>query len=386
MKKFSLRVETSLSNIDEKRWNTCASKDKNFNPFNSYQFLRALELSQSINNSSGWNSAYLIIEDNDKKIVAVVPSYLKTNSSGEYVFDYEWANAYHRAGGQYYPKLQISIPYTPVTGRRILIDEACDYNEIIDYISSEIILFCSRAQASSAHITFLTKKEAEKLEKLGWLIRKDQQFHWKNDNYNSFSDFLNTLSSRKRKNIKKERSKFINSEIEIEHLRGDKINDEHWEYFYRFYIDTTSRKWGQDYLKKGFFNIIGDTMKNDILLIMAKKDNEYIAGALNFLGKNSIYGRNWGSLINYKFLHFELCYYQAIEYAIKNKIKTVEAGAQGTHKISRGYSPVITYSAHWMKESNFHEAVKNYLDYEVLEVEKSKKILENYLPYKKIMK
>ena len=186
MKKFSLRVETSLSNIDEKRWNTCASKDKNFNPFNSYQFLRALELSQSINNSSGWNSAYLIIEDNDKKIVAVVPSYLKTNSSGEYVFDYEWANAYQRAGGQYYPKLQISIPYTPVTGRRILIDEAYDYNEIIDYISSEIILFCSRVQASSAHITFLTKKEAEKLEKLGWLIRKDQQFHWENKSYNTF--------------------------------------------------------------------------------------------------------------------------------------------------------------------------------------------------------
>ena len=177
MKKFSLRVETSLSNIDENRWNICASKDKNFNPFNSYQFLKALELSQSVNNSSGWNSAHLIIENNDKKIVAIVPSYLKTNSSGEYVFDYEWANAYHRAGGQYYPKLQISIPYTPVTGSRILIDEACDYNEIIDYISSEIILFCSRVEVSSAHITFLTKKEAEKLEKLGWLIRKDQQFH-----------------------------------------------------------------------------------------------------------------------------------------------------------------------------------------------------------------
>jgi len=383
MKKFSLEIETSFNNIDEKRWNICASSNRDFNPFNSYQFLKALESSNSINSNSGWNSAYLIIKNNKNEIVAFVPSYLKTNSSGEYVFDYEWANAYHRAGGQYYPKLQISIPYTPVTGSRFLIDETFNYDEIMEYISSEIISICPKIQASSAHITFLTKKESQKLEKLGWLIRKDQQFHWKNNNYDTFSDFLNTLSSRKRKNIKKERSKFIDSDINIEHLTKDKIRDEHWDYFYEFYIDTTTRKWGQDYLKKDFFNKIGITMKNEILLIMAKKDNKYIAGALNFLGKNTIYGRNWGSLVDYKFLHFELCYYQAIEYAIKNKIKTVEAGAQGTHKISRGYSPVITYSAHWMKERNFHEAIKKYLDYEVLEVEKSKKILENYLPYKK---
>ena len=383
MKKFSFRIETSLNNIDEKRWNICASNNRDFNPFNSYQFLKALESSNSINNNSGWNSAYIIIENNKNEAVAFVPSYLKTNSSGEYVFDYEWANAYHRAGGQYYPKLQISIPYTPVTGSRFLIDETYNYDEILEYISSEIISICPKIEASSAHITFLTKKESQKLEKLGWLIRKDQQFHWENKSYKTFSDFLSTLSSRKRKNIKKERSKFIDSDIKIEHLTKDKINDEHWDYFYEFYIDTTTRKWGQDYLKKEFFNNIGSTMKNEILLIMAKKDNQYIAGALNFLGKNTIYGRNWGSLVDYKFLHFELCYYQAIEYAIKNKIKIVEAGAQGTHKISRGYSPVITYSAHWMKERNFHEAVKKFLDYEVLEVEKSKKILENYLPYKK---
>ena len=383
MKKFSFKIETSLNNIDEKRWNVCASNNKDFNPFNSYQFLKALETSNSINNNSGWNSAYIIIENNKNEAVAFVPSYLKTNSSGEYVFDYEWANAYHRAGGQYYPKLQISIPYTPVTGSRLLIDETYNYDEILEYISSEIISICPKIKASSAHITFLTKKESQKLEKLGWLIRKDQQFHWENKSYNTFSDFLSSLSSRKRKNIKKERSKFVDNDIKIEHLTKDKINDEHWDRFYEFYIDTTTRKWGQDYLKKEFFNNIGRTMKNEILLIMAKKDNQYIAGALNFLGKNTIYGRNWGSLVDYKFLHFELCYYQAIEYAIKNKIKIVEAGAQGTHKISRGYSPVITYSAHWMKERNFHEAVKKYLDYEVLEVEKSKKILENYLPYKK---
>ena len=383
MKKFSFKIETSLNNIDEKKWNLCASSNRDFNPFNSYQFLKALESSNSINSNSGWNSAYIIIKNNMNQIVAFVPSYLKTNSSGEYVFDYEWANAYHRAGGKYYPKLQISIPYTPVTGSRFLIDETFNYDEIMEYISSEIISICPKIEASSAHITFLTKKESQKLEKLGWLIRKDQQFHWKNNNYDTFSDFLNSLSSRKRKNIKKERLKFIDNDINIEHLTKDKISDEHWDYFYQFYIDTTTRKWGQDYLKKDFFYKIGSTMKNEILLIMAKKGNKYIAGALNFLGKNTIYGRNWGSLVDYKFLHFELCYYQAIEYAIKNKIKTVEAGAQGTHKISRGYSPVITYSAHWMKERNFHEAIKKYLDYEVLEVEKSKKILENYLPYKK---
>ena len=383
MKKFSFKIETSLNNIDEKKWNLCASSNRDFNPFNSYQFLKALESSNSINSNSGWNSAYIIIKNNMNQIVAFVPSYLKTNSSGEYVFDYEWANAYHRAGGKYYPKLQISIPYTPVTGSRFLIDETFNYDEIMEYISSEIISICPKIEASSAHITFLTKKESQKLEKLGWLIRKDQQFHWKNNNYDTFSDFLNSLSSRKRKNIKKERLKFIDNDINIEHLTKDKISDEHWDYFYQFYIDTTTRKWGQDYLKKDFFYKIGSTMKNEILLIMAKKGDKYIAGALNFLGKNAIYGRNWGSLVDYKFLHFELCYYQAIEYAIKNKIKIVEAGAQGTHKISRGYSPVITYSAHWMKERNFHEAVKKYLDYEVLEVEKSKKILENYLPYKK---
>ena len=383
MKKFSSKIERSLIGIDEKKWNICASNKKDYNPFNSYQFLKALEVSNSVNNDSGWNSAHLIIKDDDNEIVGCVPSYIKTNSSGEYVFDYEWANAYQRAGGQYYPKLQVSIPFTPVTGRRFLINEAYNYDKVFEFISSELIKLCSNMGASSTHITFLNNLEAEKLKKLGWLIRKDQQFHWKNNNYKSFSNFLETLSSRKRKNIRKERLNFINNEIEIEHLKGNQIKDYHWDSFYNFYLDTTIKKWGQAYLNKYFFTTIGKNMRDNILLIMAKKNNNYIAGALNFIGQNSIYGRNWGCIVDYKFLHFELCYYQAIDYAIQNKIKVVEAGAQGTHKISRGYSPIITYSAHWMAEKNFHSAIEKFLDYESIEIEKSKKILENYLPYKK---
>ncbi len=384
MNTFKFKIETSLSNIKKADWNSCAKNSSSkSNPFVSYEFLNALERSNSLNNNTGWFSRYLLIEDQNNQIIGCSPSFIKNNSMGEYVFDHEWANAYQRAGGSYYPKIQVSIPFTPVTGRRLLVKDMSKYEEIILNLSNQLIKLTEETGSSSAHITFLTKEETESLKKLGWLIRKDQQFHWKNNNYKNFDEFLLNLNSRKRKNIKKERSIFQESSIEIEHITGNDIEEYHWDYFYNFYLDTTIRKWGQAYLNRDFFKIIGETMQKDILLIMAKNKNKYIAGALNFLSNDTVYGRNWGCTEDHKFLHFELCYYQAIDFAIANNYKNVEAGAQGTHKISRGYSPEITYSAHWIQEKNFSNAIEEYLKYEVREVEKSKKILETYLPYKK---
>lgn len=384
MSNFKFRIERSLSKINKSEWNNCANtNDSYYNPFVSYEFLSALEVSQSINNDTGWFSTYLLAESNQGELLGCVPSFIKNNSNGEYVFDHEWANAYQRSGGSYYPKIQVSIPFTPVTGRRFLVKDRSKDINIISKLSYELSKLTKATNSSSAHVTFLTKKESDILKEVGWLTRKDQQFHWKNNNYKNFDEFLSTLTSRKRKNIKKERSAFEESSIEIEHIEGRDIQKYHWDYFYNFYLDTTIRKWGQAYLNKDFFEIIGETMKNNLLLIMAKKNDHYIAGALNFIGGDRLYGRNWGCTEDHKFLHFELCYYQAIEYAISNKYKYVEAGAQGTHKIARGYSPEITYSAHWMKERNFSDAVEQYLKYEDGEVEKSKKMLESYLPYKK---
>ena len=349
MNNFKFKIEKSLSKINKSEWNNCANTDDStYNPFVSYEFLNALEVSQSINNDTGWFSTYLLAESNEGELLGCVPSFIKNNSNGEYVFDHEWANAYQRSGGSYYPKIQVSIPFTPVTGRRFLVKDRLKDINIISELSYELSKLTKETNASSAHVTFLTKKESDILKELGWLTRKDQQFHWKNNNYKNFDEFLSTLTSRKRKNIKKERSAFEESSIEIEHIEGR-----------------------------------DDTMKDNLLLIMAKKNDHYIAGALNFIGGDRLYGRNWGCTEDHKFLHFELCYYQAIEYAISNKYKYVEAGAQGTHKIARGYSPDITYSAHWMKERNFSDAVEQYLKYEDGEVEKSKKMLESYLPYKK---
>jgi predicted N-acyltransferase len=384
MENYTFKVKSSLSDINKDNWNSCANNNQNeYNPFISYEFLYALEKSHSINHNTGWNSSYLILENEKKEILGCMPSFIKTNSMGEYVFDHDWANAYHRTGNSYYPKIQVSIPYTPVTGRRFLIKDELSYMKIIEGLSSKLLGLVEQIKASSAHITFLTKEEAGILKRLGWLIRKDQQFHWKNNNYNCFDDFLNELSSRKRKNIKKERQLFNDSSIEIEHITGEDIQEFHWDFFYKFYLDTTMKKWGQAYLNVEFFKMIGRSMKENILLVMAKRKNKYIAGALNFIGSNNLYGRNWGCIEDHKFLHFELCYYQAIEFAIKNNLKIVEAGAQGTHKISRGYSPETTYSAHWIREKNFSDAIEEYLKYEIKEVEKSKKILETYLPYKR---
>ena len=379
--KISISIEKKLSNIKKDEWDECANPNPNdYNPFISYDFLSALEKSKSINGNSGWYSSYFIATNKNNKLIGCVPSYLKNNSSGEYVFDYSWADAYQRIGRPYYPKLQISVPFTPVTSSKLL--ALNDSDKTKDALLNGIKEFCLLNSLSSSHLTFINKKEMELLKGKGWLIRTDQQFHWNNNNYHDFDDFLEALSSRKRKNIKKERKEFNEKVLKIETLTGNDIKEYHWDHFYDFYLDTSMRKWGHPYLERNFFSLIGETLSDKVLLIMVKKDNNYIAGALNFLGSNTIFGRNWGCIEHYKNLHFEVCYYKAIEYAITNKLSKVEAGAQGAHKISRGYIPSKTYSAHWIKDIDFSEAISNYLKDERKFIQNNIKQLNENIPFK----
>ena len=381
----SIVVENSIENIGKKNWNNCANHEAlSYNPFVSYEFLNALEKSNSVNGDSGWYTSFFVAKDKDDKIIGCTPAYLKNNSSGEYVFDYSWAEAYQRVGRSYYPKLQISIPFTPVSTPKLLTKDQNDIDTKV-FMLQAIEDFCSEHGISSAHLTFLNEKELNTLQNKEWLIRTDQQFHWFNDNYNDFNDFLSDLSSRKRKNIKKERDEANKNGLVIETLNHKEIQEFHWDEFYKFYIDTSMRKWGQPYLNRDFFSLIGQTLSENILLIMVKNNNKYIAGALNFIGGDTIYGRNWGCIEDHKNLHFEVCYYRAIDFAINNKLKKVEAGAQGAHKISRGYQPSKTYSAHWIKDVDFFEAISNYLKDERVYIQENIEKLNEYIPFKKNM-
>ena len=381
----SIVVENSIENIGKKNWNNCANHVAlSYNPFVSYEFLNALEKSNSVNGDSGWYTSFFVAKDKDDKIIGCTPAYLKNNSSGEYVFDYSWAEAYQRVGRSYYPKLQISIPFTPVSTPKLLTKDQNDIDTKV-FMLQAIEDFCSEHAISSAHLTFLNEKELNTLQNKKWLIRTDQQFHWFNDNYNDFNDFLSDLSSRKRKNIKKERDEANKNGLVIETLNHKEIQEFHWDEFYKFYIDTSMRKWGQPYLNRDFFSLIGQTLSENILLIMVKNNNKYIAGALNFIGGDTIYGRNWGCIEDHKNLHFEVCYYRAIDFAINNKLKKVEAGAQGAHKISRGYQPSKTYSAHWIKDVDFFEAISNYLKDERVYIQENIEKLNEYIPFKKNM-
>ena len=381
----SIVVENSIENIGKKNWNNCANHEaSSYNPFVSYEFLNALEKSNSVNGDSGWYTSFFVAKDKDDKIIGCTPAYLKNNSSGEYVFDYSWAEAYQRVGRSYYPKLQISIPFTPVSTPKLLTKDQNDIDTKV-FMLQAIEDFCSEHAISSAHLTFLNEKELNTLQNKKWLIRTDQQFHWFNDNYNDFNDFLSDLSSRKRKNIKKERDEANKNGLVIETLNHNEIQEFHWDEFYKFYIDTSMRKWGQPYLNRDFFSLIGQTLSENILLIMVKNNNKYIAGALNFIGGDTIYGRNWGCIEDHKNLHFEVCYYRAIDFAINNKLKKVEAGAQGAHKISRGYQPSKTFSAHWIKDIDFFEAISNYLKDERVYIQENIEKLNEYIPFKKNM-
>lgn len=353
------------------------------NPFISHAFLSALEDSKSVGRETGWFPQHLVVEDEKGEIFAVAPCYLKTHSQGEYVFDHGWADAYERAGGNYYPKLQIAVPFTPVTGPRLLIKQGANADAARNALVAGTIELCKLRKASSVHITFTTKSECDFLSRAGMLARTDRQFHWHNRNYKNFDDFLAALSSNKRKTIRRERRNALDSGIEIIRLSGKDLTESVWDAFFEFYIDTGSRKWGRPYLTREFFSLANKAMADKILLVMAKRNGRYIAGALNFLGRHTIYGRNWGAIEHHPFLHFEVCYYQAIEHAIEQGYTSVEAGAQGEHKLLRGYVPVPTYSAHYIENAALRRAVSNYLVQEREYVEAEREYLADAAPYKR---
>jgi len=379
---WTLQTISTLDDISSSEWNLCANSAPG-NPFVSYEFLHALEASKSAIGETGWYTQHLILRDHEDEIKAVVPAYVKNHSQGEYVFDQAWAEAFARAGGHYYPKLQISVPFTPAAGPRLLIRPGGNSDAIYQALDQGLRTLCERHQLSSTHITFMTQEQSQALSSLGWLARTDTQFHWKNKDYTCFDDFLNALSSRKRKNIRKERAGVAELEFTFELLSGDEIKEHHWDHFFAFYQDTGARKWGTPYLTRSFFSLIGHYMALDILLIMVKRDGRYIASALNFIGGDTLYGRYWGTREDHPGLHFETCYYRAIEFAIERKLKTVEAGAQGPHKLARGYEPVTTFSAHYIANESFSSAIEDYLERERSYVAQDNEILLKQAPFRK---
>jgi len=356
---FTLQIINQISAIDAADWNNLAGRD---NPFVQHDFLKALEDGGAVGGQSGWDVKHISLTDPGGKLVGVMPHYLKHHSYGEYIFDHGWANAFERAGGAYYPKLLSAIPFTPATGPRLLV--AGQDPHLKATMAQGVASLASKHQLSSAHINFLSPADAQILAEAGWLIRHGTQFHWHNDGYENFDAFLDTLSSRKRKNIRKERASVAASGVRLLALSGDDITADHMDHFYQFYLSTIDRKWGGAYLTRTFFDIVQHTVANRLLLVMAQHDGAFIGGALNFIGKNTLFGRNWGATKHIQNLHFEACYYQAIEFAIAHKLARVEAGAQGVHKVQRGYLPVTTYSAHWIAHDGFRDAVQRFLDAE----------------------
>ena len=370
---MKIELASSLRNIDKNQWNKLNICN---HPFTSYEFLNALETSNSVSTKTGWTPKHILVKSAANDLIGASPNYLKMHSYGEYIFDHSWANAFENAGGQYYPKLLSAIPFTPATGPRILLSPQKNNNdEIFKLIIGTYEQLVKNNNLSSAHINFITKQLSDTLNKRNWIKREGLQFHWYNKKYQSFDDFLDELKSTKRKAIKKERKKINEYGLTIERLTGDDLNVKIWDSFYEFYLSTIDKKWGGAYLTKDFFYSINRSMKNKILLVIAKKNNDIIAGALNFVGENTLYGRNWGSKLDIPFLHFELCYYQAIEYAIENKIQIVEAGAQGHHKIQRGYIATSTYSAHYIKNDSFDKAVRSFVEMEAKEINKQIEII-----------
>ena len=374
----TVRVHSAIGEIPAAAWDACAG---DVNPTISHTFLNALEESGSTTTRTGWAPQHLSLAGADGEIVAVVPLYAKTHSYGEYIFDYGWADAYERAGGRYYPKLLSAVPFTPVPGPRLLLRPGAPA-EAREHLLAGMVEFTKRRRISSLHVNFPGPGETEIFIEAGFLQRMGQQFHWTNDGYRDFDDFLAALNSRKRKAVKKERREALARGLEIEVLTGSDLKPRHWDAFYEFYLATSDRKWGSAYLNRRFFAMIGERMPDKTVLVMARCGANYVAGALNLLGKETIYGRNWGSYGDYKFLHFECCYYQAIEFAITRGLKRVEAGAQGPHKIQRGYLPVPTYSAHWIPDPAFRRAVAQFLARERQMIERKMEGLAEFSPFR----
>ncbi len=378
-----VRVEviSRIADIPVEQWNACAGSA---NPFVRHAFLNALEESRSVCERTGWSPQHLVVRGADGKVDACMPLYLKTHSNGEYVFDWGWADAYERAGGSYYPKLQCAVPFTPATGPRLLVRDGAPANSA-DILIAAAVQLAKNNGISSVHVTFPTKAEWEKLGASGFLMREGKQYHWENRGYATFDDFLGELSSRKRKQIRKERREVTDAGVILRRISGTDITEAHWDAFYRYYRSTIDqRHYGRVYLNREFFSRLGAAMSDMALLVFAEYDGQYIGGAINLIGEDTLFGRNWGCTREVKFLHFEACYYQAIEFAIERKLGWVEAGAQGEHKIQRGYLPRETYSAHWIADERFRAAVARFLDQERRQTEQEIEMLMEYSPYRKV--
>lgn len=373
-----IRSIASIGDVDACDWDAIAcTEDGAYNPFVSHAYLSAVEQSQSAIAQTGWAPHHLLVSRGNE-VLGGAPVYAKSHSQGEYVFDHHWADAYHRAGGDYYPKLLCAAPFTPVTGPRLLAKDETIRNALAHGLGE----VTRQLGVSSLHVNFTQERDQTALEKAGFLHRTGEQYHWFNDGYETFDDFLNALSSRKRKTIRRERRDAVDNLI-IKHYRGDEITERHWDAFWLFYQDTGARKWGTPYLTRSFFSQIAESMPDDLLLICAERGDDIVAGALNFIGGDALYGRYWGCIADFPFLHFEICYYQAIDFAITNKLSRVEAGAQGQHKIARGYQPIATHSAHFIRDSGFSDAIERYLvgerDHTDMEIE----ALKDFTPFRK---
>lgn len=395
-----VRIATSLTQIPACAWDACANPHALLpplaadgapdphaedldNPFVSHAFLSALEASGCIGRRSGWSPAYLLVEDGEGRLLACAPSFLKSHSQGEYVFDHAWADAYERAGGDYYPKVQVAAPFTPATGPRLLVADGPHSDAARAALIAGLAALCEQAGASSVHVTFAQSGDLAALREAGYLERHDLQFHWLNEGFSDYDGFLATLASRKRKALKRERREALAPGITVDILSGAALTEAVWDDFHGFYEDTGSRKWGRPYLNRAFFSEIGARMGDRIVLVMARRAGRNIAGAINFRGGNTLYGRNWGCIEQHPFLHFELCYHQAIDYAIAHGLARVEAGAQGEHKLARGYRPVITRSAHYLANPGLRRAVAAYLGNERAHIAAAQQALAAESPFRK---
>ena len=383
-KEANVTIAGAISEIDASQWDGLANPDiAAYDPFVSHAFLQALEQSGSIAPDTGWLPQHLLLQGNNGQLAAAMPCYLKSHSMGEFVFDHSWAEAYDRAGMDYYPKLLCAVPVTPVPGRRFLTGKADNAAELQQTLTAAAIELTRRVKASSLHITFLNDEQTERAGAQGLLKRTGHQYHWSNTGYATWDDFLATLASRKRKNLKRERRDALANGISIDWLTGAEITEAHWDAFFAFYMDTGNRKWGSPYLNRAFFSLLGEAMAKHCLLVMAKREGRYIAGALNIIGGDALYGRYWGCLEQHPFLHFEVCYYQAIDFAIARGLKRVEAGAGGEHKLVRGYEPMATHSVHWIADPRFRQAIADFLVREQSYVERQGEAMAGMTPFKK---
>ncbi|HEY7248483.1 MAG TPA: GNAT family N-acetyltransferase [Xanthobacteraceae bacterium] len=404
---LSLQIANSITEVAPEAWDACANPAASlaahpsgdpqncvskaqpprlqtaYNPFVSHSFLASLESSDSVRARVGWQPMHVLVTDDHNVLMGAVPCYMKSHSRGEYVFDHGWAEAYERAGGAYYPKMLVAVPFTPATGPRLLVRPGPQSEAIRGALAEALVDVCRRTRASSVHVTFLTEPEWELLGARGYLKRTHQQFHWENAGYASFDSFLDALSSRKRKTIRREREEALAKGITVHWLSGSDLTESVWDHFFEFYMETGSRKWGRPYLTRAFYSLVGEKMGDRVLLVMARRNGRWIAGAINFIGSDTLFGRHWGAAEYHPFLHFELCYYQAIEYAIAHKLARVEAGAQGEHKIFRGYLPKTTYSAHHIVDPGLRRAIDDFLKRERAYVTAAGEELAQISPFRK---